>query len=244
MPVAHAPVLHRPAAIPVVIGLCPHSSLCPLTTCVPLYVALCLLLMSSRSDRTSTPKSGCPTPVTVALSSLYSGDCPSFPPSPLTPPFRRAPRLVRPVSCPLPSLFHISGPLDYPSPTPSSPPSCHGPITTCARPRSLLLDIRLSLTLSCIQRLTTPLLRHHYHRPLSTRTRPCRFRVSARPPMTVSCIQRLPTPLLRCHRHHPITTCACRRSFRLSGRLLAPLLWGALHCHCPVTSHYSVHVVS
>ena len=127
---------------------------------------------------------------------------------------------------------------------PSSPPSCHGPITTCARPRSLLLEVRLCLTLSCIQLLTIPLLHRHRHRPLTMRARPCRFRLSARPPMTVSCIQRLPTPLLCRHRHHPVTTCARRRSFRLSGRLLAPLLWGALHCHCPVTSHYSVHVVT
>ena len=61
------------------------SSLRPVTTCVPLYLALCLLLMSSRSIRTSTPNSGCPTPVTVALSSLPSGECPSFLPPPLTP---------------------------------------------------------------------------------------------------------------------------------------------------------------
>ena len=107
----------------------------------------------------------------------------------------------------------------------------------------LLLEVRLSMTLSCIQRLTTPLLCRHRHRPLTMCARPCRFRLSARPPMTVSCIQRLPTPLLRRHRHHPVATCARRRSFHLSGRPLAPLLWGALHCHSLVTSHYSVHVV-
>ena len=323
------------------------SSLHPLTTCVPLYVALCLLLMSSRSDRTPTPKSGCPTPVTVALSSLHSGECPSFPPSPLTPPLSLrsppgstgfvSPSLavphLRSAWLPLsyaivatvlsrsrhyvrPSPFVAAGrtsvldpllysTLDYPSPTPSSPPSSHYarpslsvpplcetphdrllystltyPSPTPSSPRSrhyvrpspfvpplwhtarslavgsAALPLSGDVTLFCPCRQLVPHVLH-----TTPHTIPSHFvgylRVFRRPLPTLSCrmLPVAPASFGDCSPHYSvavyrlvpglwkIVTCARRCSFHLSCTLLAPLLWGGLHCHSPVTSHYSVHVV-
>jgi len=323
------------------------SSLRPLTTCIPLYVALCLLLMSSRSDRTSTPNSGCPTPVTVALSSLHSGECPSFPPSPLTPPLSSrsppgstgfvSPSLavphLRSAWLPLsyaivatvlsrsrhyvrPSPFVAAGgtsvldpllysTLDYPSPTPSSPPSSHyarpslSVLPLCETPHDRLLYSTLTypsptpssppsrhyvrpspfvpplwqtarslavgsaalplsgdVTLFCPCRHLGPHVLHTaphtipshfigclcvFRRPLPTLSRrmlpvaPASF--GDRSPHYSVAVRRLVPGLWE------IVTCARRRSFHLSCTPLAPLLWGGLHCHSPVTSHYSVHVV-
>ena len=101
------------------------SSLCPLTRCVPLYLALCLLLMSSGSNRTCTPNSSCASPVTVALLSLHLGGCLSFLPSPLTPLSWCSPpssTSVAPPSLAVPHVQRVSSsfPMSLPSPLPIS----------------------------------------------------------------------------------------------------------------------------
>jgi len=187
--------------------------------------------------------------------------------SPLSSHYAR-PSLLVPPLCKTPHDHLLYSTLTYPSPTPSSPPSRHyvhpllfvPPLWQTARSLavgSAALPLSGDVTLFCPCR---QLVLHVLH--TAPHTIPLHF-------VGCLCIFQRPLPILsHCmllvaptsfgdrSPHYSVTVCqlvpglweivmcACRHSFHLSCTLLAPLLWGVLHCHSPVTSHYSVHVVS
>ena len=199
---------------------------------------------------------------------LYSTlDYPS--PTPSSPPSSHyaRPSLSVPPLCETPHDRLLYSTLTYPSPTPSSPPSRHyvrpspfvPPLWHTARSLavgSAALPLSGDVTLFCPCHQLVPHVLHTAPHTIPSHFVGC-LRVFRRPLPTLSrrMLPVAPASFGDRSLHYSvavcrlvpglweIVTCARRRSFHLSCTPLAPLLWGGLHCHSPVTSHYSVHVV-